>query len=633
MEYRREVDGLRAVAVLPVILFHAGFKTFGGGFVGVDVFFVISGYLITSIILHEKARGSFSLLGFYERRARRILPALFLVMLVCVPFAWAWMLPHQLKDFGQSMVATAVFLSNVFFWLETDYFNDFAETAPLLHTWTLAVEEQYYMLFPLLLMAGWKLGRKGLMALFGLLALASFAVAEWSATRYPAAAFYLLHTRGWELLIGVLLALHAAGQHTRPVRSTPLTEAAGVTGLTMIAVAVFAYDGRTPFPGVYALLPTLGAALVIRFATPATFAGRLLGRRWLVGIGLISYSAYLWHQPLFAFARVQAVDGLSPALAMALCVAVLPLSWLSWRFVETPARRMRMPRPALASAVAAGMAVFALAGYAGHSSNGFMDYKLDALDPAYRRYVIDKDAELALRADWWKRYAPRADDPFPADDRHRVLILGDSKSEDLYLALMLNERLFENSVFRRVRLDDECMNDYLAARRDGEWSPSSRVCGEEVRHLLATGLLDDADEVVLTATWQVHTWSAAANVADRLTHEGKQVSVVSTANFNDLTSLSMAIARRRMPDDDARHYLFHNIRADWQRHSLALKEKVSAAAAGRFLEKLDLFCDQSVQSCTLFDDDGRPYIYDSGHLTVHGAEIFGRKVYDAGWFR
>ena len=160
MEYRREIDGLRAVAVMPVILFHAGFETFSGGFIGVDVFFVISGYLITSIILHEGSRGQFSLLDFYERRARRILPALFLVMLVSIPFAWAWMLPHQLKDFGQSVLAAAVFLSNFFFWLETDYFNDFAETAPLLHIWTLAVEEQYYVLFPLLLMSGWFIAKR-----------------------------------------------------------------------------------------------------------------------------------------------------------------------------------------------------------------------------------------------------------------------------------------------------------------------------------------------------------------------------------------------------------------------------------------------------------------------------------------
>lgn len=645
MEYRREIDGLRAVAVLPVVLFHAGFETFSGGFVGVDVFFVISGYLITSIILHERSRGQFSLLDFYERRARRILPPLFLVMLVCIPFAWAWMLPHQLKNFGESLLATAVFLSNVFFWQETDYFNDFAETAPLLHTWTLAVEEQYYLLFPIVLISGWfiaeRLGRvpddpfvrKAMIVFFALVALASFAVAEWSATRYPAAAFYLLHTRGWELLIGVLIAFWRWPSGSQASESTLASELLAALGIGLIVFAVLTYDSRTPFPGVYTLAPTLGAGLIILFANPATHAGRILSAPLLVGIGLISYSVYLWHQPLFAFARILAVDGLGSGMALALCVAVFPLSWFSWKFIENPVRRMRIRRRTLGAAVVTGMCAFVASGYAGHTTDGFIDAKLAMLDPAYRKYVIDKDAELARRKDQWSHYAPRADDAFPSDARHRVLILGDSKSEDMYLALKLNEQLFEGSVFRRVRLDDECMSDLLQARRNPQWTPSSRVCGEEVRYLLDTGSLEEADEVVLTATWQGHTWNDAADVADRLSEEGKEVTVVSTANFNDLTSLSMAIARQGMNDGEASKYIFHNIREDWRRHSLALREKIVAAHTGRFLEKLDIFCDDSRQTCTLFDPDGTPYIYDSGHLTVRGAEVFGRSVYDAGWFR
>ena len=160
MNYRREIDGLRALAVLPVILFHAGFETFSGGFVGVDVFFVISGYLITTIILAELEQGRFSIVNFYERRARRILPALFLVMLVCIPFAWIWLLPSDMKDFSQSLIAVAIFASNILFWRESGYFDTAAELKPLLHTWSLAVEEQYYVLFPLFLMLFWKLGKR-----------------------------------------------------------------------------------------------------------------------------------------------------------------------------------------------------------------------------------------------------------------------------------------------------------------------------------------------------------------------------------------------------------------------------------------------------------------------------------------
>jgi peptidoglycan/LPS O-acetylase OafA/YrhL len=177
--YRREIDGLRALAVLPVILFHAGFDTFSGGFVGVDIFFVISGYLITSIILLEKSAGTFSLLRFYERRARRILPALFLVMAVCVPLAWVWLLPSDLKDFSQSLIAVSAFASNILFWRESGYFDTAAELKPLLHTWSLAVEEQYYVLFPLFLLFMWRYAKQWVVPILIMLALVSLGLAHW----------------------------------------------------------------------------------------------------------------------------------------------------------------------------------------------------------------------------------------------------------------------------------------------------------------------------------------------------------------------------------------------------------------------------------------------------------------------
>ena len=191
---------------MPVIFFHAGFQYFSGGFIGVDVFFVISGYLITSIILSELAQESFSVLSFYERRARRILPALFLVMLSCIPFAWFWLTPNDLRDFGESLIAVSTFSSNFLFWLESGYFEATAELKPLLHTWSLAVEEQYYIIFPIFLFVFWRLGIKWILLILGLAFFASLLLAEWGAYNKPSAAFYLLPTRGWELLIGVFIA-------------------------------------------------------------------------------------------------------------------------------------------------------------------------------------------------------------------------------------------------------------------------------------------------------------------------------------------------------------------------------------------------------------------------------------------
>ncbi len=362
MRYRPEIDGLRALAVVPVVLFHAGLPAVPGGFVGVDVFFVISGYLITRQIVEERAAGTFTLAGFWERRARRILPALFAMMAVCAPLAWAWLAPADFADFARSVAATTLFASNLLFWRGSGYFGEAAELQPLLHTWSLAVEEQWYLLFPLAMAALWRLGRARVAAVLAAVALGSLALSHWAALERPAAAFFLLPTRAWELLAGALLALpgpeaDAPGAPTPRAAPTPrsLAQAAALAGLALIAVPMLAYDRHTPFPGLAALAPVVGAALAIRFATPDTLVGRLLSAPWLVAIGTFSYGTYLWHQPLFAFARHRTGGEPDPLLLVALAVAALALGRASLVFVERPCRdRARVGRRALVAASVSG---------------------------------------------------------------------------------------------------------------------------------------------------------------------------------------------------------------------------------------------------------------------------------------
>ncbi|MFT3718169.1 acyltransferase family protein [Pseudorhodoferax sp.] len=337
MEYRREVDGLRAVAVIPVILFHAGFSAFSGGFVGVDVFFVISGYLITSILLKENEEGRFSIATFYERRARRILPAFFLVALVCLPLAWLWLLPEDMERFSYSLVAVSLYLSNVLFWFTSGYFDISAELKPLLHTWSLAVEEQYYLVFPVLLLVMWKYGRRRILVTLGVIALMSLCAAQWASTHRPDAAFYLLPTRCWELLIGSFVAFYLA-RAEKWVPKPPVAEVLAWVGLVMLVSSIFLFDSTIPFPSAYTLLPTVGTALIILFASQGTTVGKLLSHPFPVGIGLISYSAYLWHQPLFAFARHGSIGSPSHTIFIWLVILTLVLAYLSWRFVERPFR-------------------------------------------------------------------------------------------------------------------------------------------------------------------------------------------------------------------------------------------------------------------------------------------------------
>jgi peptidoglycan/LPS O-acetylase OafA/YrhL len=336
MKYRAEIDGLRALAVLPVILFHAGFESFRGGFVGVDVFFVISGYLITTIIISEMAKGNFSIVNFYERRARRILPAMFFVIVVSLPFAWFWLAPSDLKDFGQSLVAVSTFSSNILFWRESGYFDTVAELKPLLHTWSLAVEEQYYVIFPIFLMLSWRLGVKWVVTLLAIIFLLSLGLAQWGAYNNPFAAFFLLPTRGWELLVGVFAAFYL--KYNTHLKSQPLNQFLSLLGFSMIAYSIIVFNKTTPFPGLYALIPTLGTGLLILCAVPKTFIHSLLSMKFIVGIGLISYSAYLWHQPLLAFARHRLFGEVPDLLLIELCITYIGMEWFSWHFVEKPFR-------------------------------------------------------------------------------------------------------------------------------------------------------------------------------------------------------------------------------------------------------------------------------------------------------
>jgi peptidoglycan/LPS O-acetylase OafA/YrhL len=372
LKYRPEVDGLRAIAVIPVILFHSGLHAFSGGFVGVDVFFVISGYLITSIILSEMMAGKFSLVTFYERRARRILPSLFVMMLICIPAAWLILDPPDFKYFAKSLVAVPVFSSNLLFWLESGYFDATAELKPLLHTWTLAVEEQYYVLFPLILMAGWTLGRKWIVALLAVGALASLTVAQIGAAQGSSTSFYLLHARAWELLIGSFIAFYFSWRPRSEEANGPLNQFATVLGVALIGYAVFAFDSGTEFPGLHALVPTLGAALIILFATPQTWVGQVLRSRGFVFIGLISYSAYLWHQPVFAFARQSSLKEPSVPTMLALAVFSLFLAYLSWRFVEQAFRQKTVfTRQRIFAISAVGSVLFIGLGLTGYLNNGF----------------------------------------------------------------------------------------------------------------------------------------------------------------------------------------------------------------------------------------------------------------------
>jgi peptidoglycan/LPS O-acetylase OafA/YrhL len=392
VRYRSEIDGLRALAVVPVVLFHAGVAVVGGGFVGVDVFFVISGYLITSILLEELDTGTFSIRRFYERRARRILPALFFLMAVVTPFAWAWLMPSDLKDFAGSQIATTVFASNVWFWLHTGYFDSAADLKPLLHTWSLAVEEQYYILFPLILSLSWRLGQRISLATIALLAAASLLIAQWGVSHAPAATYFLLPARAWELLVGSFIALYLRTNPRLPAEL--VADGLSLAGIALIAVPMVTYTDQTPFPGLAALPPVLGTALIILFASPENLAGRLLSLRPVVGTGLLAYSFYLWHQPVFALYRQRFGDEAFHDHVPLLVLLSFAMAALSYRIIEQPFRR----KASLRQLKLAMLACFSLAIIASGAILRIIDID-KALVPSYRWALSVADPDLIAYAE------------------------------------------------------------------------------------------------------------------------------------------------------------------------------------------------------------------------------------------
>lgn len=370
--YRPEVDGLRAIAVTAVILFHTNLGLATGGYIGVDVFFVISGYLISSIIMREMDGGRFTFVGFYERRIRRIFPALFVVLVATTAASWFILPPEQMQTYAQSVVATTGFAANAFFWLKSGYFGGDAELFPLIHMWSLAVEEQYYIVFPFLVMIAAGARRRWLPWLMGGVFMASFIACIVITDREPLAAFFLTPMRAWELLAGVFIALYERPWREALGRVRGASPALELTAFAAVIAPIFLFDSATAFPGAIAAIPVFGTAALILVCTPTSPVGRLLASKPFVAIGLISYSAYLWHQPLYALSRVHGIAEQGPVVYLVLIAATFALAWLSWRFVEQPFRdRNRYGRLTIYIAFVVLSGALVAAGVAGHVGKGF----------------------------------------------------------------------------------------------------------------------------------------------------------------------------------------------------------------------------------------------------------------------
>lgn len=610
--YRPEVDGLRAVAVLAVMLFHADIPGFPGGFVGVDVFFVISGYLITGILLRELDSGSFSIIAFYERRVRRILPALFLVLLVCIPVGWFVMAPSALQRLGQSLVAVTVFVSNILFWQTTNYFTATVEN-PLLHTWSLGVEEQFYIFFPLFLWCVWRYARRWLGWAMVLVAVLSLAISQWGVqSGRVTPAFYLSPTRAFELLLGALVASAALrGRIPDPgARISALLAWAGL-GVIVWAVAMFSRD--TPFPGWHALAPSAGAAMVLAFAHADSLLGRLLSWRFMVGIGLISYSAYLWHQPVFAFTRIA---GWRPGLPanLGLIVVSLSLAWLSWRYVEHPFRdRTRMSR----------RAVF---GWAGVVSAGVLGVGtfLVATNGVASRYTPEelrwwRYSDIDLQSSYVTKRFDEHGGAFASGSKRKVLILGDSFAQD-FANMMHEAGAWKDAQVRTVYIPAACQMVDVSEDTHEHVPPIYRpLCARSSSIRSSISLIGQADIVVLAAKWK--QWSVELlpkTIFNMHLRTDQRLFVIGPKQFQHVN-----IRRLLARGDAGRAERRSQVPSDVSETNRLLEMSLSPNV---FVDQIHIICGAD-EKCPVVTDQDDLISYDGGHLTKAGAEYIGKKIF------
>lgn len=580
MKHRREIDGLRTVAVLPVLLSHAGVSLFAGGFVGVDVFFVISGYLITGIILAEMDEQRFSILRFYERRTRRLLPALFVVMATCLLAGWFLMSADAYQNLGQSIVATTLFSNNILLTVTSGYWDMESQFKPLLHTWSLGVEEQYYIAVPLLLALVHRFFRRHVPLALALVGIVSFALSLWSMRAHPVGNFYLLHTRAWELAAGGWAAT------IRAPEDRPGSDTLSLLGLALIAAAVLALPEGSPSPSPAILLPVAGTALILLYCRKG-IAYRLLGSRPMVGIGLISYSTYLWHQPLFAFLRIASSSRPATWQFVALIPVALALAWTSWRFVERPFRSKLMPfRTVAAILLPAALALLAI-GALLHLRGGLpgrFDVAPGADRPAtFKAYNM---RVLALKVD-----------RFPASAAKRALVLGNSTGRD----------------FVNMARETGALPGYAMVYRD-----DVDLCDGSALSAWKRALVEAATLVVLVYDHKPRDTCSGWQLARRPDLRGKIVFVGPKDfgnNLNPYARLPLAQRpRAHVPLSDT---------------ALAASRQYRAITPPTLYVDVIAALSRDGRHVPVFDRQGRILSEDRVHVTRAGARFVGQRIFQA----
>ncbi len=603
-DYRPDIDGLRAIAVTLVVLHHVGVGFVKGGYIGVDIFFVISGYLITGILLREMEAGSFSVLNFYRRRARRIFPALAVVFAFSSLAASLLLFPNELSYFGTSLITATFFVANILFFYGQGYFAGTGETIPLLHTWSLSVEEQFYIFFPLILWWATKRGHIRPVVLVAVLAAVSFALNIYLVELDRSSAFFLFPPRAWELLLGCLLA-------TRALPDVPARyrEGAAAVALVTIIAATGIFNRSTIFPGWAALAPCLAATILIHVGgSGPTLVGRLLSSRPFVYIGLISYSLYLWHWPLIVFYRAHTGFNLSTIEKIGLCLASVAIAHMSWRFVEQPFRTGSLKKvnifawSGFAAAAASACALVFLA------TNGLASRYPEAV----RRFAaFDYAQGVPFREGVCFISRTFARDPHVDDkclamvpSKPNYLIIGDSHAAQYWAG------------FQEVLPEVNFLQATASGCKPTIGSKGADRCRSVIDHALNTFIPNaKLDAIVISAYWTQGDLNDLRTTVKYLEKYVPKVIIMGPiVTYDDF--VPRLLARSEAMQD---REIVRRARSALPRQiDQAFAQAFPNSGAIQYISVIDLLCGPTYECITL-DSKGLPLQFDRAHLTAGGA--------------
>ncbi len=598
-EYRADIDGLRAVAVLSIVLAHLGIKEFHGGFVGVDIFFVISGFLITGILARSLKSGRYSIAEFYSRRVIRIFPALFVMLVTVTVLALIFLLPGELVRFAKSLAATSLFGSNMVFFSEAGYFDASSDIKPLLHTWSLGIEEQFYVLWPLILAAAAGARKSRLALIIASVALVSLLAAAFMVSHAVSAAFYLLPFRAWELAAGGLLVF------VNRVHLRWLNELLAALGIGLIAVAIWRFTSATPFPGLAALFPVGGAVLII-FAGPQTLVSKVLALGPATWIGRLSYSLYLWHWPVIVFSKIGLLLPATPAVMAGQFAISLALAYASLRWVETPFRdaRERWSTPRVLICALVMMAATVAVASVMILAKGFPQ-RFSPSEQALAAYT-DTDFEARFQRGVCFAVDPGAEvDPAclaSSGARPSVLLTGDSMAAHLWPGL---------SAYRG---EYEVRQSTMVGCRPGVYPNPDTKCQRHSRELLTEWAPDHRpDVVVLAGRWQAYDMTTLEQTTRFLRDRNIAVVVVGPPPIYTMQLPRLLVKADQTNDPTLADRYLEPTSFDIDAQLRAIAEKNGA----RYVSLIDNLCQG--RRCRTLAKPGAPMQFDYGHFTPEGS--------------